>query len=148
MFRLGLNTVRELPGREVAEALAAEVSGATPDCAALLLVAFADRGDAAVTPAVLEIVKSGSAEVRIAALGVIGRLGDASSLPALLEIAADSNADVAQAAKTALAALSGDSVNAEIVARLSKADGKALATLIELCRPAAHPRHAGADQSD
>ena len=43
-----------------------------------------------VPPAVLEAAKSGPKQVRIAAIGVVGRLGDASSLPTLLEIAADS----------------------------------------------------------
>jgi HEAT repeat protein len=132
LFRIGLRTSRELSGREVADALAAEVSRAKPDRAALLLVAFADRDDAAVTPAVLEVAKSGSAEVRVAAVGVIGRLGDASSLPVLLEIATEANADVVQAAKKALAGLPGEKVNADVVARLEKADGKTLPVLVEL----------------
>jgi HEAT repeat protein len=131
-FRLGLTTARELAGREVADALAAEAAQATPERAALLLVAFAERGDAAVTPAVLEVAKSGPGEVRIAAVGVIGRLGDASSLPALLEIAAADDAAVAQAAKRALADLPDKKINADIVGRLAKADGKTLGVLLEL----------------
>ncbi|MGD9720164.1 MAG: HEAT repeat domain-containing protein [Pirellulales bacterium] len=132
LFRLGLTTARELPGREVADALIAEVVGATPDRAALLLTAFADRDDSAVTPAVFEVAKSGPQGVRIAAVGVIGRLGDASSLSALLEIATEADAEVAQAAKAALAGLGGEQTNAEIVAQLSQADGKALPVLIEV----------------
>jgi HEAT repeat protein len=132
LFRLGLSTSGELAGREVADALSAELARATPDRAALLLVALADRKDGIIPPAVLEVAKSAPQQVRIAAIGVIGRLGDASSLSTLLEIATENDAELAQAAKTALAGLPGDKINADVVARLSKADGKTLAILIEL----------------
>ncbi len=132
LFRLGLITSRELAGSEVADALVAEASRAAPDRAALLLVAFADRDDASVTPAVLEIAQSGPPQVRIAALGVVGRLGDVTCLPPLLEIAAGDDALVAQAAKDALADLSGDQIASEILSRLPAAEGKMLPVLIEL----------------
>jgi HEAT repeat protein len=131
-FQIGLNTSRELPGREVADALAAELARTTPDRAALLLVAFADRNDSIVPPAVLAVAKSGPKQVRIAAIGVVGRLGDASSLSTLLEIATETDAELAQTAKTALAGLPGEKINAEVVARLAKAEGKTLPVLIEL----------------
>ena len=131
-FRLGLSVARELPGREVADTLAGELAKATPDCAALVLAAFADRHDSKVTPAILEVAKTGPKEVRIAAIGVVGRLGDASSLPALLEIATETDAEVAGAAKSAMAGLPGEDINAEIVAHLSAANGKSLPVLIEL----------------
>lgn len=132
LFRIGLSTARELPGSEVADALAAELAGATPDRAALLLVAFADRKDARVTPAVLEVSKSGPKEVRLAAIGVVGRLGDASSLSTLLEIATENDAELAQAALAALAGLPGDNINAEILTRLAAAEGKTLPVVIQL----------------
>jgi HEAT repeat protein len=130
-FRLGLSTARELAGREVADALAAELTRATPDRAALLLAAFADLSDS-VPPAVLAVAKSGPKPVRIAAIGVVGRLGDASSLSTLLEIAGETDTEVAQTAKTALTGLPGEKINADLVTRLAKADGKTLAVLIEL----------------
>ena len=132
LFQIGLMTARELSGRAVGDALVKEAAGASPDRAALLLVAFADRNDAAATPAVLAIAKGGPKEVRIAAIGIVGRLGDASSLSTLLDIATDNDAELAQAAKAALAALPGDSINADIVARLAKADGTMLPVLLEL----------------
>ncbi len=131
-FRLGLSTARELPGREVAEALAVELAKAAPDRAALVLQAFADRDDSKVTPAILEVARSGPKQVRIAAIGVVGRLGDASSLPTLLEIATESDGELTQAARSALASLPGEDTNSEITAHLAKADGKTLAVLIEL----------------
>jgi len=132
LFRIGLSTARELKGPEVGKALVSEVAASTPDRGALLLVAFADRTDSVVSPPVIELAKNGTKEVRIAAIGVVGRLGNSSSLPALIEIASEPDSEIAGAAKSALAALPGESTNADILARLSSAEGKSLATLIEL----------------
>ncbi|HEY1599225.1 MAG TPA: PBS lyase, partial [Pirellulales bacterium] len=132
MFQIALGAARDLPGRDVANALVAEIAQASPDRAPLLLYVLADRGDAAVLPAVLSSAQKGDKQVRIAALGVVGRLGDMSSVSPLLKIAAEDDADVAQSAKEAVAALSDKNVDADITARLAKAEGKPLAVLIEL----------------
>jgi hypothetical protein len=105
---------------------------ATPDRAALILLVFANRDESGLPPAVFEIAKRGPKPVRMAAIGVIGRLGDASSLSTLLEIASESDEELAQSAKAALASLPDANVNTEVVARLAKADGKVLGVLIEL----------------
>lgn len=131
-FRLGLSTARELSGAAVSDALASELSGAVPERAALLLMAFADRKESKITPAVLEVSKSGPKEVRLAAIGVVGRLGDAGSLSTLLEIAAGDDEELSQAAMAALVSLSGETVPGEIVNRLTGAAGKALRVLLEL----------------
>jgi HEAT repeat protein len=130
--QLGLSTARELPGREVADALVAEVPRTNPERAALLLYALADREDAAISPALLETAKKGDKQVRIAAVNVIGRLGDISTLPPLLEIAAEGDEELAQAAITAAGGLPGKQVDQAIIARLPQANGKSLAVLIEL----------------
>ncbi len=135
LFQIGLTTAREMPGREVADALAAELANAPPERAALLLVALGDRSDAAVTPGVLTAATGGAKQTRIAAgwrPSSWSRAGDVASKATLLEIAIDSDPDVAQAAKDALAGLTGEKVDAEIAARLPKAEGKSLALLIEL----------------
>jgi HEAT repeat protein len=132
LLLLGLGMARELPGREVTNGLAAELARATPERAALLLLAIADRSDGVVPPAVLEVAKTGPKQVRIAAIGVVGRLGDAASVDALLEIAGETDAELAQTAQLALAGLPGEKVDAEIVARLAKAEGKPLGVLIGL----------------
>jgi len=131
-LNIGLSAARELPGSEVDEALAGELTKNTPERAALVLYALADRQLKAVPAAVLTAAKSGAKPVRIAAIDFVGRLGDASSLDTLVGIATESDAQVAQAAKDALAALPGDKVNAEILARLGKADKKSLPVVIEL----------------
>jgi len=81
---------------------------------------------------VIELAKNGTKEVRVADIRVVGRLGNSSSLPELVEIAGESDAEIAGVAKNALAALGGESTNADILARLSSAEGKSLANLIEL----------------
>ena len=87
LFGIGLRTARELPGREVTEALAAELAGASPERQPLLLLALADRSDAAALPAVLEAARSGPQKLRLTAIGVLDRLGNVSSVPVLLEAA-------------------------------------------------------------
>jgi HEAT repeat protein len=143
LFQLALSTVRELPGGQIDEALADELSRAPASRAALIIEAMADRPGAAVVPAVLKVAGSGPKEVRLAALAALGRVGNASCVAPLLEVATDSDPDLAKSAKAALAELKGDQwsfpaprrgddVDQEIVDRLAKAQGKSYAVLIEL----------------
>src|SRR4029078_2300879 len=96
-----------------------------------LLSVLADRNDGGLPPVVLNATKSGDKELRIAAIGAVGRLGDANSVPTLLEIAADPDQEVAQAAASALATVPGGNINSTLVSHLAKTDGKALAALIQ-----------------
>jgi HEAT repeat protein len=130
-FQIGLMSARQLPGRQVTDALSAELPKLAPQRAVGLLSVLADRNDGGLPPAVLNAAKSGDKQLRIAAIGVVGRLGDATSVPTLLEIAADSDADLAQAAASALATVPGENVDSELVANMPKANGKALAALIQ-----------------
>lgn len=130
-FQIGLSTARELPGREVAAALAAELGNLPPQRGALVLYALADRPEAALSPAVVEAARSGSPEVRVAAIGLMGRVADPAALEALLDLAADENAEVARAAAGALAEQPGKDTDREILARLGKAQGNTLRVLIE-----------------
>jgi HEAT repeat protein len=132
LFGIGLRTARELPGREVTEALAAELPRTSPDRQSYLLLALGDRTDAAVMPAVLAAAGSGPQQVRFTAVGILDRLGNPSSVPVLLVAATDSDAELAQAALAALARLSGNEVDADLLARLPATTGKARRVLIEL----------------
>lgn len=131
-FQIALTTAREFPGRKVDEALAAEVTKATPERAALMIVAMADRPQTVVLPAVLKAAGKGPKQVRLAAIGALGRVGDASCLAPLLDVALESDADLAQTAKAALTDLPGEGVDKDIVARLAKAEGKVYPVLLEL----------------
>ncbi len=132
LFQIALSTAREFPGRGIDQALAAELDKAFPERAALILVAMADRPQTVDLAAVLKAASGGSKPVRLAALSALGHVGNATCLAALLDAAVESDADLAKTAKEALAALPGESVNKDIVARLAQASGKAYPVLIEL----------------
>jgi HEAT repeat protein len=131
LFQIALGTARELPGDGVADALAAEIARATPERAALSLYALADRPDFAVSPALLALAKQGDKQIRIAAIGVIGRSGDAKSFSTLLELAAQEDQEVSQAAKLALVSLPGKEVNRQLLDQLNAADGKMLVAVLD-----------------
>jgi HEAT repeat protein len=132
MFQIALGTAREFPGRNVDQSLAAEIDRTTPERAALVIGAMADRKETVVLAALLKAAAGGPREVRIAAVGGLGRVGDASCLSPLLEIACDSDAELANTAKTALIDLPAKNVDQDIVARLSSAQGKLYPLLLEL----------------
>ncbi|HEV3006972.1 MAG TPA: HEAT repeat domain-containing protein [Pirellulales bacterium] len=132
LFQIGLSAAREISGAEVAAALEAELVNATPDRAALLLVTLADRKGAVVSPAVIGAARSGPKPVRLAAIGVLGRLGGASCLSTLLEIGLEADEELAPTAKAALASLPGEGVDAEIASLLESAKGKVYPLLIEV----------------
>ena len=130
-FALGLRTAREMSGREVTDALAVELDGASPDRQALLMLALADRGDSA-GPAVLRAAKRGPDGVRIVAIGVLKRLGNASYVPVLLEAALDGRGELSQTAAAVLEELPGKAVDADLAARLLKAEGKSRGVLMQI----------------
>jgi HEAT repeat protein len=131
-FAIGLRTARELAGREVTDALVAELRRATGDRQALLILALADRGDTAVLPAVLQTARSGSDEARLSAFRVLERLGDASCVPVLLDAALEAKEQISQAAAAVLAELPGKDVDGDLAARLAKAEGKTRQVLIQV----------------
>lgn len=131
-FAIGLRAARELPGVAVTQTLAAELEKLNPDRQPLLLLALADRNDAAVLPTVLKAAKSGPQKLRVAAVGVLERLGNVSCVPVLLDAAAENGEELSQAAKTVLARLPDKDVDADLLARLPQAAGRTRQVLIEL----------------
>jgi HEAT repeat protein len=131
MFQIGLSTARELPGRDVDHALAAELARAPLDRAVLLIAAMADRPETVELPAVMNAAAQGPKPVRLAALTALGKIGDASCLTLLLDVALEADAELTDAAKKSLAELP-PSVDPEIAARLAQAKGKSYPLLIEL----------------
>jgi HEAT repeat protein len=129
---IGLRTARELVGRDVTEALAAEMEHLSPDRRPLLLLALADRSDSAVLPIVEKVAKSGSRELRITAINILIDLGDVSCVPILLGAATEDDAELKQAAMETLIRIPGKDVDADILARLPQAKGKLQKFLIEL----------------
>jgi HEAT repeat protein len=131
-FNLGLRAARELPGRDVTEALAAEIGRAAADRQPLILLAVADRTDAAVMPAVLQATRSSAPALQRAALGVLEHLGSVSSIPALLDAAVASDAALAKQATGVLGRLPGSDVDTDLLGRLEKATGKTRQVLLEV----------------
>lgn len=129
---IGLRTARELPGRAVTEALAAELSRIQPDRAGPLFLALSDRGDAAVLPVVLATGRSGLKPLRLSAIEVMIRSGDPACVPVLLDILGQRDAELAKAAKAALAGWWGKEVDSQVTARLPQAAGDARRHLVEL----------------
>ena len=134
MFQLALGTAREIPGNQIDKNLATEVAQATPQRAALIIQAMADRPKTVDLAAMLNFAADGKVAqpVRLSAIAALGRVGDGSCLKALLEIALDDNAELAQAAQTTLAELKGDEVNSQIVALLPKATDRTYSLLIDI----------------
>ena len=132
LLGIGLRTARELPGRGVTKALAAELDRTSPERQGPLLLALADRNDAVVLPAVLRAARSGPNKLRIVAVGLLERLGNVSCLPVLLDAAVQGDADLAQTAKITLARLPGKEVDTDLLARLPRATGKTRQVLVEL----------------
>jgi len=132
LLGIGLRTARELPGSNITRALAAELDRSSPDHQAFLLLALADRNDAAVLPVILKAAGGGPKKLRLVALGVLDRRGDVSTVPVLLDAAASGDEDLAQAALTALARLPGNQVDADVLASLPKSSGKMRWALVEL----------------
>ncbi|MCP4783776.1 MAG: PBS lyase [Fuerstiella sp.] len=132
LFQLALGTAREFPGSEIDKALAAELGNATPQRAALIVQAMADRPDTVVLAAVVKAAGQGPTQVRISAIDALQRVGDESCLSALLNIAVSDDEDLATAAQQTLAVLPGQDVNKEIGAQLPTATGDTHKLLLQL----------------
>ena len=129
---IALRTARELQGRDVTEALGAELDRATPERQVMLLLALADRGDAAVLPKVLQVARNGSKPTRVATLDLLDRFGDPSCVPVLLNAAAEGDADLTRTAKATLTRMEGKPVDAALLAWLPQVSGKLRQMIIEL----------------
>lgn len=131
-FGLGLRTARELSGAKVTNALVSALEHASPLRQGLIVLSLAERDGETVLPAILQAANSGSKNVRVSAMAVLGRVGDASSVSTLLDAAIVSDADVAQAAMDALASLQDQEVNQAVTKRLATAKGQMRRALIEV----------------
>jgi HEAT repeat protein len=132
MFQLALGTVREFPGGDVDQALAAELARATPDRAALMIQAMADRPNTVVLAAVLKAAEQSDRQVRLSAINALRRVGDDSCLATLLQIAIADDQELAQTAQETLAELPGQNVDGKIVGLLSSAKEKTYLLLLQL----------------
>lgn len=131
-FAMGLRTARELPGRSVTEALAAEIHQQPDARQSLLLLALADRQDDAVAPALIAAVNRGAAPLRLAAISTLERHATADAVPALLQAGIDPHPEISQAALGALTRLPDSAVNSALVSRLPQSSGPTRQLLVTL----------------
>jgi HEAT repeat protein len=96
------------------------------------LLAIADRSDSAVLGIVQKAARNSQKELRITAIDILIRLGNVSCVPVLLEAATENDADLQEAATETLVRLPGNDVDADLLARLKKAQGKLRQVLIVL----------------
>ncbi len=147
-FRLALHIARRLGDDiDVLSMLVASFKEQSPSRQALLLIALGDLADGdladgdladgdladkAVLPMVVAAAKGGAPEVRIEALRTLAQLGGATVVPVLLEAAAESDEQIAGAARSTLAVLKSDEINAAITKMLDSDDAKTFALAIEM----------------
>lgn len=131
-FHMALRTARELKGREVTEAIGAELDKAESDRQVSLLLAVSDRHDEAVLPRLLQAAQKSSKPVRIAALTQLDRFSDLSAVPVLLSAASEADAEVATPAKATLTRMEGKAVDAALIKSFPQATGKTRQVIIEL----------------
>jgi HEAT repeat protein len=131
-FDMGLQVARELSGRTVTEALAAELAKTPANRQGPLLLAIADREDEAVLPTILAAARTGSTDLRLQAIAVMLRLGKPQCVPVLFDTLAENNPELADSAKSALANWADNDVDSQLGTRLSRATGSERRLLVEL----------------
>jgi len=127
-----VRSAMESPSPEITDALVAELPKVPAERQGLLILALADRGEARVVPTVLQAAQSEDGQLRILAFRALKRVGDASCVPALLDAAAEGSDDIAQAAMESMESLQDKSVDEQVAARLSEAQGRMRLVLMEL----------------
>ena len=127
--------VRDMPGKEMTEALAKELPNLSATSQVQLLSALGDRGDATALPAVVTAVKAKDESVRIAALKAVGQLGDASNVSLLAQTAAATRGAEQKAARESLYRLRGPKIEQAITVGMQTVDGTILMSI-----PKAEPK--------
>jgi HEAT repeat protein len=133
MRDLALRAIRELREPQVTPRLVEELDRLSPELQALVIAALADRGEPGARAAIEMRAKTGSEDVRVAAVQALARIGGASSLPILLSALKDAaSAPVAAAARASLAQIPAPETNAFVQRALSTADPALRVKLIEV----------------
>lgn len=135
LFNVGLSMAHVVPGDTVTGALISELENtdASQGRRAKVIAVLQKRGDKAALPAVLDVAKTGSTNVRLSAVHALAELGDASAVPLLLETALQSDKEsLSEAALSSLAELPGEAADQQIKDRLAESKGQAQRVLVEL----------------
>ena len=125
-------TAMELPGAEVAKALADELGKLPADKQILVTQVLGNRGDAGAVPALCALARKGDSNARVAAIRALPEIGDARATEALVGLVGDPDGSVASAAQNALAALAGPKIDAALTAMLTQPDVATRRAAIEM----------------
>ena len=124
-FRLALQAARQL-GTAASAPLIARFEKETPRRQELLVLALIDIADKKALPIFLSAAQSGPKNVRLHAIGALGRLGDSAAAAVLLKAALAGDAEVARVAAEALAVLRSSQLNATIAQMLDERKPRAV----------------------
>jgi len=130
-FRNAIHAVRSLDG-DVSDALIAQFDKQPAARQVLLLLALGDIGDKTALPTILKAAKTGTGDVRVEGIRLLATFGNASVVPMLFDAAAESDESIAQAARSTLAAIESDEVDAAIARMLDSGDEGTRLLAIEL----------------
>jgi HEAT repeat protein len=131
--------LRNLKGEGLTERFAAELPKLPPPVQALLIDALAGRGGPAARLAIAAAARSGSPEVKTAAVRALGRIGDAASVETLVAALAEGKTEEERnPALVSLRVLRAEGVDAAILQSLKAAKPEARPYLIQ----ALHDRNA------
>ncbi|MEW6359910.1 MAG: HEAT repeat domain-containing protein [Planctomycetota bacterium] len=129
---VALRVALELPGAEVTQALAGELTKLPADRQPLLIQALSKRGDQAAFPAILAATKSAEKDVRLAAIRVLPEMGNPAAVEPLVALSTDPDADVARAARDSLATMPSQETDSAVIAMLDGTDAARRVIAIEL----------------
>jgi HEAT repeat protein len=130
-FKVALKAVRELPGKEITEALVGALDKLSPERRALVLWALADRANQPPLKVVEKALADESPALRMAAVYALVKRGDAAAAGALIS-AALVEGPAARQAIDGLKALRGKDIDKAILDRLPAAKERTKAMFIEL----------------
>ena len=123
--------LNRIPGPEVTSLFVKQYPSLGPVGQIHVLTALGERGDAAGRPLAAGAVKSGTLEVRTAALAALAGIGDASTVPVLAQAAAGAEANEQSVARESLYSLRGAAIDSAIASAIGSSSGKVQLELIK-----------------
>ena len=127
---VAIGLIKEISAANVVKAVTAEMSNLSVSGQVQLLSALAESKDSAALPAVIESTKAANESVRIAAVKALATLGGPGEVELLAQAAAKGG-ELGTTAAESLDRLSGDRVNAAILANTLRADAEVRVVLIQ-----------------
>jgi HEAT repeat protein len=130
MQTVAIGLIREVPGSEIINQAALVFTGLPKTAQIQMISAFADRRDKAALAVVSEAVADDDQSVRVAALAALGSLGEAKTVDLLAATALSKRGDELDAARTSLARMPGEDIDAAVLDAIRKSEGRRKAEFV------------------